>query len=55
VMFGVVEGLSRVTNPDRLTVLGLLIGIGGVVYFGSLLLVSQHFRATIRRTLDEFQ
>lgn len=55
VMFGVIEGFSRVTNPNRFTVLSLLIGIGGVVYFSSLLLVSQHFRATIRRTLDEFQ
>jgi len=55
VMFAVVEGLSRVTNPSRLTVLGLLISIGAVVYFSTLLVVSQHFRNTLFRTLSELQ
>lgn len=55
VMFAVVEGLSRVTNPSRLTVLGLLISIGAVVYFSTLLVVSQHFRKTLFRTLSELQ
>jgi O-antigen/teichoic acid export membrane protein len=54
VMFVAVEALSRVTDTARLTTLGLLIGIGAFVYFSTLLLVSEHFRETIGRTLGEF-
>jgi len=55
VMFVAVEGLSQVTNPERLTILTLLISIGAIVYFSSLLITSHHFRQTVVRTLDEFQ
>lgn len=55
VMFAVVEILSRLTNPSRLVVLGFLISIGAVVYFSTLLVVSQHFRKTLVRTLSEFR
>lgn len=54
VMFVVVEGLSRVMDLNRLLLLGVVIGVGAVVYFSTLLLVSQHFRKTLIRTLQEF-
>lgn len=53
VMFGVVEAISRETDPNRLTVLGLLIAVGATVYFLTLFAVSQHFRETIYRTLGD--
>jgi O-antigen/teichoic acid export membrane protein len=55
IMFGTVECLSRLTNPEQITMLGVLIGIGGIVYFSILLLISKHFRSTINRTFDEFK
>jgi len=55
IMFLVVEGLSRVTNPERLLVLGLLVGTGAVLYFSTIALISRHFRKTLIRTLNEFQ
>jgi O-antigen/teichoic acid export membrane protein len=54
VMFAVIEELSRLVNLNRLTLLGSVIGIGAVVYFSTLLVVSQHFRKTLVRTLNEF-
>jgi O-antigen/teichoic acid export membrane protein len=55
IMFLIVEWLSRMANPSRLPVLGLLISVGAVVYFLTLLVVSQHFRKTLTRTLNEFR
>jgi O-antigen/teichoic acid export membrane protein len=55
VMFLAVEGVSRVTNPSRLSVLVSLVGFGAVVYFTTLVVVSRHFRETVARTLGEFR
>lgn len=55
IMFVAVEGASRLTNPNRLTMLGALIGFGAIVYFSALLVISQQFRKTLVRTLREFQ
>ncbi|QLG48891.1 oligosaccharide flippase family protein [Natrinema halophilum] len=54
VMFAAVEGLSRVMDLSQLAVLGFVIGVGAIVYFATLLLVSQHFRKTLVRTLNDF-
>jgi len=54
VMFGVVESLAGVLAIGRpLPLLGT-IGVGGVVYFLSLVFLSGHFRRTARRTLGQF-
>jgi O-antigen/teichoic acid export membrane protein len=55
VMFAVVEGLSRIVNQSQLTMLGTLIVVGAIVYFSTLIVVSQHFRKTLIRTFNEFQ
>jgi O-antigen/teichoic acid export membrane protein len=55
VMFAVVEGFSRVANPNRLTVLGSIIAVGAFVYFSTLIIVSGHFRNTLTRTFKKFR
>ncbi|PSP54483.1 polysaccharide biosynthesis protein [Halobacteriales archaeon QS_1_67_19] len=53
VMFGVVSGLAETIPITDWMALLPVIGAGAVTYFGVLIVVSPHFRLTLRNVLDD--
>jgi hypothetical protein len=53
-MAAVVYFVAQSTSINSFLVLGTIVGLGGIIYFAALVLLSENFRYICQRTLSNF-